>query len=70
MDHTIATAPTTANPSRSNSEITASLNFIRRQDTKPVFHSAALTGGEMKYFFETEDQSHFGHARDREHPVC
>ena len=53
MTHAIVTA----NPSRSNLEITASLNFIRRQDTKPVFHSAALTGGEMKYFFETEDQT-------------
>ena len=32
----------------------APLNFIGRQDTKPVFHSAALTGGKMKMFFEPE----------------
>ena len=34
--------------------ILAPLNFIRRQDEKPVFHSAALTGGAPKIFFETE----------------
>jgi len=35
-------------------DIRAPLNFIRRQDTKPVFHSSALTGGKPKYFYETE----------------
>ena len=30
------------------------MNFIRPQDTKPVFHSSALTGGEAKIFFEIE----------------
>ena len=35
-------------------EINAPLNFIGRQKAKPVFHSAALTGGKMKYFFENE----------------
>ncbi len=35
-------------------EIEAPMNFIRRQATKPVFHSAALTGGEPKLFFEPE----------------
>jgi len=43
-----------AQPARSVTEISAPLNFIRRQDTKPVFHSAALTGGEPKIFFDTE----------------
>ena len=35
-------------------EVSAPLNFISRQDTKPVFHSAALTGSKIEYFFETE----------------
>lgn len=34
--------------------IVASLNFIRRQSEKPVFHSSALTGGAPRFFFETE----------------
>ena len=44
-------------PTPSAVTIRAALNFIRRQDEKPVFHSAALTGGDMKYFFETEDHT-------------
>ena len=43
-----------AKPGRSFAEIRAPLNFIRRQDTKPVFHSAALTGGLPKIFFDIE----------------
>ena len=39
---------------RSVAGVRAPLTFIRRQDTKPVFHSAALTGGEAKIFFESE----------------
>lgn len=35
----------------------APLTYIRRQDTKPVFHSSALTGGDPKFFFETEDHT-------------
>ncbi len=38
-------------------EISASLNFIRRQDKKPVFHSSALTGGKPKYFYDTESHT-------------
>ena len=34
--------------------VVAPLTFIVPQDTKPVFHSAALTGGVQKLFFETE----------------
>lgn len=34
--------------------VRAPLTFIRPQDTKPYFHSSALTGGEAKVFFETE----------------
>ncbi|MDX1400667.1 MAG: CmcJ/NvfI family oxidoreductase, partial [Kiloniellales bacterium] len=32
----------------------APLNFIRRQDSKPVTHSAALTGTSPRHFFKTE----------------
>jgi hypothetical protein len=34
--------------------VMAPLTFIRPQDTKPYFHSSALTGGEVKVFFEVE----------------
>ena len=34
--------------------IPGSLRFITRQETKPYFHSAALTGGPIEAFFETE----------------
>ncbi len=44
----------TANLSRSVTTIGAPLNFISRQDTKPAVHSAALTGGAPKYFYNTE----------------
>lgn len=36
------------------SAVRAPLSFIVRQDTKPYFHSAALTGGLPRFFFETE----------------
>ena len=35
-------------------DVVAPLTFIVPQDTKPVFHSTALTGGTQKLFFETE----------------
>ena len=35
-------------------DVVAPLTFIVPQDTKPVFHSTALTGGIQKLFFETE----------------
>lgn len=37
--------------------VAAPLTFIRRQATKPVFHSSALTGGAPKIFFETESHT-------------
>ncbi len=37
--------------------VEGALSFIVPQDTKPVFHSTALTGGEAKVFFELEDVS-------------
>ena len=35
--------------------VEAPLSFIRRQETKPVFHSSALTGDVPKIFFEVEE---------------
>ena len=35
----------------------APLSFIRPQDTKPSFHSSALTGGEPKLLFDTEERT-------------
>jgi len=46
-------APKTSTPAKPIVE--APLTFITRQDEKPVFHSAALTGGAVKMFFEIED---------------
>ncbi|WP_208539088.1 CmcJ/NvfI family oxidoreductase [Algihabitans albus] len=37
--------------------VVGSLNFIRRQDSKPVIHSAALTGDVPRFFFGTEERS-------------
>ncbi len=37
--------------------VEAPLTFIQRQDSKPAFHSSALTGGAPKFFFETEDRT-------------
>jgi hypothetical protein len=37
-------------------EVRAPLTFIVPQDSKPSFHSAALTGGLPKIFFKTEDR--------------
>ncbi len=54
MNQIVAAVSSRAVPPRSFTELTAPLNFIRRQDTKPVFHSAALTGGEMKIFYNPE----------------
>jgi len=44
-------------PPRPVTDISASLNFIRRQEQKPVFHSSALTGSKPKYLYETEAHS-------------
>ncbi len=54
MNQIVSAVSSRAIPPRSVTEIRAPLNFIARQDTKPVFHSAALTGGEAKTFFEPE----------------
>ena len=54
MNQIVSAVSSRAIPPRSVTEIRAPLNFIARQGTKPVFHSAALTGGEAKTFFEPE----------------
>ena len=54
MNQIVSSVSLRAEPPRSFANIRAPLSFIRRQDTKPVFHSAALTGGEMKIFFDPE----------------
>lgn len=46
-------APSTDAP-RSQAGVLAPLSFIRRQDTKPVFLSSALTGGDARTYFATE----------------
>ena len=37
--------------------VVGALSFIRPQATKPYFHSAALTGGDAKVFFETDSHT-------------
>ena len=54
MNQIVSSLPSPAEPLLSMAELRAPLNFIARQDTKPVFHSAAITGGEMKIFFDPE----------------
>ncbi len=54
MNHSVSSALAVTTPPPPVTEISAPLNFIRRQDKKPAFHSSALTGGKPKYFYETE----------------
>ncbi len=42
---------------QSVASVRAPLSYIVPQGTKPVFHSAALTGGEIEQFFETVDHT-------------
>ena len=50
-------ASSAATVPQSVASVRSALTYIVPQDTKPVFHSAALTGGEVKQFFETEDHT-------------
>ena len=43
-----------AAPHRFPTATKAPLNFIRRQPGKPAFHSAALTGGKIKYLYDAD----------------
>ena len=42
---------------RTSADVRAALTFIVPQDTKPVFHSSAYTGGAPRVFFETEPRT-------------
>ena len=44
----------TIDDAKSDAKLRATLSFLRPQNTKPVFLSAALTGGVHKEFFEVE----------------
>jgi len=46
-----------ATPHRLPTATRAPMDFIRRQFGKPAFHSAALTGGRMQFFFESESHT-------------
>ncbi len=56
MNDNVSSALPVAKSPQPVTEISASLNFIRRQDSKPTFQSSALTGGAPKYFYDTEAQ--------------
>ena len=57
MNDIVSSALPAAKSPRPVTGISAPLNFIRRQDKRPVFHSSALTGGKPKYFYDTEAHS-------------
>ncbi|MEE8225717.1 MAG: CmcJ/NvfI family oxidoreductase, partial [Kiloniellales bacterium] len=57
MNQIIPTAAPKAAAPQSIAEVRGALSFIRPQDTKPVFHSAALTGGVPEVFFEFEEHT-------------
>ncbi len=54
MNQIVSSVSSPAEPLRFATEVEAPLNFIGRQATKPVLHSAALAGGKQKMFFELE----------------
>ena len=54
MNQILATASPKAGAPQSIAEVRGALSFIRPQNTKPVFHSSALTGGVPEVFFEVE----------------
>jgi hypothetical protein len=55
MNQIVSIPSPTAATAHAIADVTAPLTFIRPQDTKPMFQSAALTGGPPRTFFETED---------------
>lgn len=56
MDQVSATAANHGSAQISAAATRAPLTFIRPQASKPVFYSAAMTGGAPKIFFESEDR--------------
>ncbi len=57
MNQILSTASPKAAAPQSIAEVRGTLSFIRPQNTKPVFHSSALTGGVPKVFFEVEEDT-------------
>ena len=57
MSRISSTVPPKARAPQSVSGVRGALFFIRPQNTKPVFHSSALTGGVPEIFFEVEEQT-------------
>ena len=57
MNQILSTAAPKAAAPQSIAEVRGALSFIRPQDTKPVFHSSALTGGVPEVFFEFEEHT-------------
>ena len=54
MNQHVSAATFASTKTHPSEEVRAPLNFIKRQDTKPVFHSSALTGDKPEYFYEHE----------------
>jgi hypothetical protein len=59
MDQIVSAGPSSSDAASAEATgaVEAPLTFITRQDEKPVFHSAALTGGAVKLFFGVEDHT-------------
>ena len=57
MNQILSTTSSTLSTPQSIVETRAALSFIRPQDTKPVFLSAALTGGAAQVFFEADEHT-------------
>ena len=57
MNQILSTASPKATAPQSIAEVRGALTFIRPQNTKPVFHSSALTGGVPEVFFEVEEHT-------------
>ncbi len=55
MNQILSTASPQGATPQSIAEVRGALSFIRPQNTKPVFHSSALTGGVPEVFFEVEE---------------
>ncbi len=57
MNQTLPAAPPEAAAPHSIAGVRGTLSFIRPQNTKPVFHSSALTGGVPEVFFEVDEHT-------------
>jgi hypothetical protein len=57
MTHDMSTSAAEVAVPQSGATAQASLKFIRRQETKPAFRSAALTGGDPVLLFDVETET-------------